>query len=401
MPLPNSLSSIPGHATGVLLLADGSCFYGDGFGKLGIATGELCFNTAMSGHQEILTDPSYTQQIIAFTFPHIGNVGANVEDDESKGAYARGCIVRELPTASSNYRAEEDFSSWLRRQGIVGIAGIDTRLLTQYIRKVGPQNAVVCHFDRAHIPDMAALHKALAVAPDMKSLELAGTVTTETTYTWQQSKWQWQQGYTNVLSPSFRVVVIDYGVKHNILRALAQLGCEVIVVPATTNYAIIAAYNPDGVFLSNGPGDPAATFRYAGATIGAILDAGIPLMGICLGHQLLALALGGNTVKMKQGHRGGNHPVLEHATGRVSITSQNHGFAVLDRNLPANVDVTHVSLFDGSVEGIALRDRPVFSVQYHPEASPGPHDSAPLFEQFLKLLEAERCAVPPLATMSS
>ncbi len=377
-----------------LLLADGTVFFGYGVGKPGATSGEICFNTAMTGYQEILTDPSYTGQIITFTFPHIGNVGANMEDVETVKPTVAGLILREPITAPSNFRSQHPLDQWLEMQGITGICGIDTRALTRHIRLKGAQNcAIVVVSGQSPVAREELLKKAKAAleqAPDMNGLELAAHVTTKANYEWKTKRWELGAGYTDhrILSTdhSSHVVAIDYGCKQNILRSLASAGCRLTVLPATASAEDVLALKPDGVFLSNGPGDPAATGQYAVPTIKKLMAAGLPIFGICLGHQMLGIALGCRTEKMKQGHRGANHPVKDLATGKVEITSQNHGFAISDQGLPADVEVTHRSLFDGTIQGIRVKGQPIFSVQGHPEASPGPHDSQYLFQQFVDLM---------------
>lgn len=366
-----------------LMLADGAVFSGFGIGKEGISAGEICFTTGMTGYQETLTDPSFSGQIITFTFPHIGNVGANHEDVEGTHARAAGLVVREPITEASNFRAHADLNSWLISQSITGISGVDTRALTAHIRTRGAQNAVIGYGvqDAAFTERMKA---ALAAAPDMTGLELAAATSTTEQGEWSQTRWKLGQGYGSLSNAHHHVVAIDYGQKHNIGRNLAELGCRITVVPAATPAETILALKPDGVFLSNGPGDPAATGAYALTTIRRIVDAGVPVFGICLGHQLLGLALGAKTEKMKQGHRGVNHPIKNLRTGKVEITSQNHGFAVAKDGLPDDIEVTHISLFDGTIAGLRHKTKPAFSVQYHPESSPGPHDSRYLFTQFVE-----------------
>jgi carbamoyl-phosphate synthase small subunit len=372
------------RATGILVLADGTAIRGRGFGAEGVALGEVCFNTAMTGYQEVMTDPSYAAQIVAFTFPHIGNVGTNVEDMEAANPHAVGCIVREDVTGPSNWRATGGFDAWLRTNGRIGLAGVDTRALTRRIRELGPPNAVI-----AHRADGAFdIDELVALARDWTGLEgndLAKPVTTLQTYTWDEGLWSLGKGYKRLVQDTLgpKVVAIDYGLKRNILRNLVDAGADVTVVPATASFDDIMAHAPDGLFLSNGPGDPAATGEYAVPVIRKWLDTGKPLLGICLGHQLLGLAVGARTTKMHQGHRGANHPVKRLSDGRVEITSMNHGFAVERESLPANARETHVSLFDGSNCGFELTDTAAFSVQYHPEASPGPQDSHYLFERFV------------------
>jgi carbamoyl-phosphate synthase small subunit len=372
-----------------LVLADGSVFWGHGIGAAGTRVGEVCFNTSMTGYQEIMTDPSYAGQIVTFTFPHIGNVGANREDIETQTSAALGLVLRADVTAPSNWRAAQHFDAWLNAFNLVGIAGIDTRLLTRRIRDRGAPNGALCHDPDGKL-DIDALKKAASAWPGLEGMDLAKEVTCRQTYTWDQTGWVWGQGYGTLTAPRYKVVAIDYGAKRNILRMLANAGCAVTVVPATARADEVLRHEPDGIFLSNGPGDPAATGDYAVPVLKELMDSGKPIFGICLGHQLLALALGGKTRKMDIGHRGANHPVKDLATGKVEITSQNHGFVVLPETLPANAEVTHVSLFDGSNEGMRLTDKPVFSVQYHPEASPGPQDSHYLFDRFIDLMKARQ-----------
>ena len=379
----------PTGATGVIVLADGSVFWGRGFGAEGSAVGEICFNTSMTGYQEILTDPSYAGQIITFTFPHIGNVGTNSEDIESINPSARGLIVREDVTDPSNFRDTAHFDKWLASHNLTGICGIDTRALTRSIRDNGAPNGVIA-FSKDGKFDLEALQKQAADWSGLDGLDLAKDVSCTQRYSWDESLWSLGTGYGKQTAPRFHVVAVDYGAKRNILRCLASEGCQVTVVPANTSADDILALNPDGVFLSNGPGDPAATGVYAVPAIQKLLEKNIPIFGICLGHQLLALALGGKTTKMPLGHRGANHPVQDVQTGRVEITSQNHGFHVLPDSLPATVEVTHISLFDKTNEGIRSLDKPAFSVQYHPEASPGPEDSHYLFGRFIEMIEASK-----------
>jgi carbamoyl-phosphate synthase small subunit len=382
-------------ATALLVLADGTLLEGSGFGATGRAVGEVCFNTAMTGYQEILTDPSYAGQIITFTFPHIGNVGANEEDIETVNLAAtpgaRGVILHSAITNPSSYRSRRHLDHWLAARGIIGLAGIDTRALTGLIRTKGMPNAVIAHAADGRF-DLDALRKEAREWPGLVGMDLVPMVTAGQRFTWNETPWQWDTGYGRQDSPQFNVVAIDYGIKRNILRLLARTGCAVTVVPATTSAQDILDLRPDGIFLSNGPGDPAATGAYAVPVIRALIDAGLPTFGICLGHQMLGIALGGTTAKMHQGHHGANHPVKDLTTGKVEITSMNHGFAVERASLPAHVEETHVSLFDGSNCGIAVKDRPVFSVQYHPEASPGPRDSHYLFERFVALMRDRRRA---------
>ena len=379
--------SRPPGATGALVLADGSVLWGRGIGAAASSVGEVVFNTAMTGYQEVLTDPSYAGQIITFTFPHIGTVGTNAEDLESLSPAALGAVLRADITEPSNWRATRHLDHWLKDCGIPGISGIDTRALTRRIRDAGAPNGTIIHAPDGNFDTTELLGRAKSW-PGLEGMDLAKQVTCRQTYSWDQTGWQRGLGYGRQPEPRFHVVAIDYGAKHNILRCLAAGGCKVTVVPATATAEEVLGHRPDGVFLSNGPGDPAATGIYAVPTVQAVLKAGLPLFGICLGHQILALALGGKTYKMETGHRGANHPVKNLATAKVEITSQNHGFAVLEASLPRNVEVTHRSLFDGTVEGLKVADRPVFSVQYHPEASPGPEDSHYLFDRFVDLMKA-------------
>jgi carbamoyl-phosphate synthase small subunit len=385
-------------ATAVLVLADGTVLEGIGFGAGGHAVGEVCFNTAMTGYQEILTDPSYAGQIITFTFPHIGNVGTNEEDIETVNLAAtpgaRGVILHSAITNPSNYRASRHLDLWLKARGIIGLAGIDTRALTSLIRTNGMPNAVIAHAEDGRF-DLEALRKEAREWPGLVGMDLVPMVTAGQRFTWDETPWQWNVGYgrrDGSAEPPFNVVAIDYGIKRNILRLLANAGCAITVVPATTPAQDILDLAPDGVFLSNGPGDPAATGTYAVPVIRSLVDTGLPTFGICLGHQMLGIALGGTTAKMHQGHHGANHPVKDLTTGKVEITSMNHGFALDRTSLPSEVEETHVSLFDGSNCGIAVKDRPVFSVQYHPEASPGPRDSHYLFDRFVALMRERRRA---------
>jgi carbamoyl-phosphate synthase small subunit len=379
--------------TALLVLADGTVLEGTGVGATGHAVGEVCFNTAMTGYEEILTDPSYAGQIITFTFPHIGNVGTNEEDIETVNMAAtpgaRGVILRTAITEPSNFRATRHLDQWLKARGIVGLSGLDTRALTALIREKGMPNAVIAHQPDGKF-DLDALKKQAREWPGLVGMDLVPMVTCGQRFSWDETPWQWGQGYGRQTSPEFHVVAIDYGVKRNILRLLASVGCKLTVVPATTSAEEIFALDPDGVFLSNGPGDPAATGEYAVPVIRKLVESGTPTFGICLGHQMLGIALGGRTVKMHQGHHGANHPVKDLGTGKVEITSMNHGFALDKGSLPKNVAQTHVSLFDGSNCGIALNDRPVFSVQYHPEASPGPRDSHYLFARFAEMMRARK-----------
>jgi carbamoyl-phosphate synthase small subunit len=385
MTTPSPVPPVPPGATGCVVLADGTVFWGRGLGAAGHAAGEVCFNTSMTGYQEILTDPSYAGQIITFTVPHVGNVGANTEDLETTTPAARGLILRADVTDPSNWRSERDLDDWLKSFDLVGISGVDTRRLTRRIRDGGAPNGVIAHAPDG-LFDMPALLAAARAWPGLEGMDLAKAVSCRQTYSWSETRWALGAGYGRQEAPTHHVVAVDFGAKRNILRCLASTGARVTVVPATATAEEILAHAPDGVFLSNGPGDPAATGAYAVPAIRGILDAGVPLFGICLGHQLLALSLGGRTAKMERGHRGANHPVKDLTTGKVEITSQNHGFRVLPESLPADAEVTHVSLFDGSNEGLRLKDRPVFSVQYHPEASPGPQDSHHLFERFAAMI---------------
>ena len=373
----------PSRATGILVLADGTVVRGRGFGAPGAAVGEVCFNTAMTGYQEVMTDPSYAAQIVAFTFPHIGNVGTNIEDIEATNPHAVGCIVREDVTAPSNWRSSGGFDHWMKVNGRIGLAGVDTRALTRRIRERGAPNAVIAYREDGEfdIDELVALAREW---PGLEGTDLAKPVSTLQTYQWSEGLWKLGAGYAPAASDGGkRVVAIDYGLKRNILRNLIDAGADVTVVPATASFDDIIAHEPAGLFLSNGPGDPAATGEYAVPVIRKWLDTGKPLFGICLGHQLLGLAVGARTTKMHQGHRGANHPVKRLSDGRVEITSMNHGFAVERESLPGNARETHVSLFDGSNCGFELTDTAAFSVQYHPEASPGPQDSHYLFERFV------------------
>ena len=425
---PRSTSVRPHGATGVIVFADGRTVWGRGFGAEGSAVGELCFNTAMTGYQEVMTDPSYARQVVAFTFPHIGNVGANEEDVEASEAHALGCFVREAVTGASNFRSEQDFPSWMAATGRIGVSGVDTRALTHLVRREGPPTVAFAH-DAAGEFDLAALQKEAMEWPGLEGMDLAKEVSRGQLEAWSGGKWELGDGYegpsplppvaggeeersdegeglsgSNRTGPpplasrvdpsrsggrgsaSLHVVAIDYGAKRNIFRSLVEAGARVTIYPAGASFDEIMSEHPDGFFLSNGPGDPAATGEYAVPLIRQLLGTGKPLFGICLGHQLLALAVGGKTAKMFQGHRGANHPVKRLSDGAVEITSMNHGFAVEREGLPANVRETHVSLFDGSNCGLELTDKPAFSVQYHPEASPGPMDSFYLFEKFVGMM---------------
>jgi carbamoyl-phosphate synthase small subunit len=389
---PAPTAEPPDGATAALVLGDGTVFWGRGFGAHTLEpppVGEVCFNTGITGYQETLTDPSYAGQIITFTFPHIGNIGANLEDIEATTIAARGLVVKQDITEPSNWRATQRLDAWLRTQNIPGIGGLDTRALTIRIRDLGAPTGVLAFPANSRF-DLPALRAQAAAWPGLEGMDLAKEVSCRQTYTWDETRWAWPTGTGRQTQPRFHVVALDYGAKRNILRSLASAGCRVTVVPATATAEDILRHKPDGVFLSNGPGDPAATGEYAVPTLRGVLDTRIPLLGICLGHQLLALALGARTYKLARGHRGANQPVKDLATGRVEITSQNHGFAVDPKTLPPTATVTHVSLFDGSNEGFACTDRPAFSVQYHPEASPGPSDSAHLFSRFVAMMEAHQ-----------
>ena len=369
--------------TACLALADGTLFFGKGFGSTGETTAELCFNTSITGYQEILTDPSYAGQIVTFTFPHIGNVGVNTEDAETQNPAAEGLIVKWDPTQPSNWRSLEHLSDWLSKYNLLGMGGVDTRRLTRAIRMLGAPHVALAHNPNGVFDTLKLIERAKHFS-GLEGLDLAKEVTCHQTYKWDEMRWAWPKGFERQNHAKHKVVAIDYGAKRNILRCLASAGCEVIVVPASSSKDEILAHKPDGVFLSNGPGDPAATGMYAVPVIKHLLEnTDLPMFGICLGHQMLALALGAKTIKMNHGHHGANHPVKEHSSGKVEITSMNHGFAVDAQTLPDGVEETHVSLFDGSNCGIKMSDRPVFSVQHHPEASPGPQDSFYLFNQFV------------------
>ncbi|GHF19098.1 carbamoyl-phosphate synthase small chain [Kordiimonas sediminis] len=388
-----SCSSTPPSSdiTAALVLADGTVFWGYGFGKEGNTVGEVCFNTSITGYQEILSDPSYAGQIITFTFPHIGNVGTNAEDMETRHPAARGLVVREEVTSPANFRAESPLGAWAAEMGLVGIAGIDTRKLTRHIRKNGAPNGVIV-YNKDGVFDIPALLAQAQDWPGLNGMDLAKDVTCDETYDWRGTRWHLGKGFGTLDKEEAHIVAVDYGAKINILRCLAETGARVTVVPATASFDDIMAHKPDGIFLSNGPGDPAATGEYALPVINKLIETGLPIFGICLGHQLLALAFGGKTYKMHQGHRGANHPVQDLRTGKVEITSMNHGFSVDGDSLPANVKISHVSLFDQTVCGIECTDKPIFSVQQHPEASPGPQDSFYLFEQFMKSIKAHKAA---------
>jgi carbamoyl-phosphate synthase small subunit len=382
---PTAETDLPAGATAALVLADGSVFWGRGFGAYGISQpAELCFSTGMTGYQETLTDPSFAGQIITFTFPHIGNVGANEEDLEATNIAARGLVTKEDISAPANWRSRETLDLWLKKQNIPGISGVDTRALTLRIRDLGAPNAILAYPADQKF-DLPVLIAQAAAWPGLDGMDLAGEVSCRQSYEWTGGLWSLEHGFAKP-EANRTVVAVDYGAKRNILRSLASSGCRVIVVPATATGEDILRHKPDGVFLSNGPGDPAATASYAVPAIQRVMSAGVPIFGICLGHQLLAHALGAKTYKLPRGHRGANQPVKDLATGKVEITSQNHGFAVDEKSLPEGVEVTHVSLFDGSNEGIACKAKNVFSVQYHPEASPGPSDSAYLFGRFREMM---------------
>ncbi|MEM7169706.1 MAG: glutamine-hydrolyzing carbamoyl-phosphate synthase small subunit [Pseudomonadota bacterium] len=392
---PSSAGSGPSPfdspVSGALVLADGTVFWGQGLGVRGSVVGEVCFNTSMTGYQEIMTDPSYAGQIITFTFPHVGNVGANHEDMETITPAARGVVLRSAITSPSNWRAAKTLNDWLVSQNLTGLAGIDTRALTARIRDGGAPNGCLVHFDPADRPTSLEAFQGQAINwPGLQGMDLAAEVSCRQTLQWDQTRWRNGSGYGRQEKPQRRVVAVDFGAKHNILRCLADQGCDVTVVPAWTTAEEILSHKPDGIFLSNGPGDPAATGKYAVPAVQGLLETGLPIFGICLGHQILALALGAKTEKMHLGHRGANHPVQDLTTGKVEITSQNHGFVVDNKALPKHLEETHVSLFDGTNEGLRLTDKPVFSVQYHPEASPGPQDSHYLFKRFTDLIDSHK-----------
>lgn len=373
----------------VLIFSDGSYEMGYGIGKKGFITGEICFNTSMTGYQEILTDPSYLGQIINFTFPHIGNVGVNQNDIEANFVGANGLIIRNKITNPSNYRSENNFNYWLEKNNLTGISGIDTRNITKIIKADGATNVAIIFADNIDEKIIKETAKKLKEQPNLAGIELAKKASLNKNYSWiKEASWsQTKNSYNKSEANNFKVVAIDFGAKLNILRCLTEVGCDVKIVGANTSFEEIISFNPDGIFLSNGPGDPAETFKYAGETIKKVLENNIPLFGICLGHQLLSLAIGAKTIKMQQGHRGANHPVQNLLNNKVEITSQNHGFCVDEKSLPENVTITHISLFDKTIEGISLKDKPAFSVQHHPESSPGPNDSFYLFEQFILMMK--------------
>ncbi|MCH6589874.1 MAG: glutamine-hydrolyzing carbamoyl-phosphate synthase small subunit [Proteobacteria bacterium] len=384
-PVPAPGGARPHGANAALVLDDGSVFWGRGAGAVGSAVGEVCFNTAITGYQEILTDPSYAGQIITFTFPHIGNVGTNAEDIETTTPAVRGCVLRAAITDPANWRSGGHLDAWLKSFGLVAVTGVDTRRLTRRIRDGGAPKGAIVHVRDGDI-DVDALAARAAAWPGLEGMDLAREVTCRQTFSWDEAAWSLGHGYARQTAPAYHVVAVDFGAKRNILRCLAAAGCRVTVVAATASADDVLGHRPDGIFLSNGPGDPAATGEYAVPMVQGLLASRLPLFGICLGHQILALALGARTFKMHLGHRGANHPVKDLETGRVAITSQNHGFVVDRESLPPGVIETHTSLFDGTLEGLKVEGRPVFSVQYHPEASPGPQDSHYLFGRFIDLM---------------
>ena len=377
----------PNKPTACLALADGTLFFGTGFGATGETTAELCFNTSITGYQEILTDPSYASQIVTFTFPHIGNVGVNSEDSETQDPAAQGVIVKWNPTEPSNWRSLENLSDWLKRYNLMGMGGVDTRRLTRAIRLLGAPHVALAHNSDGVFNTSKLIQKAKNFS-GLEGLDLAKQVTCQQTYKWDEMRWAWPEGFVRQNQAQHKVVAIDYGAKRNILRCLASAGCDLTVLPASSSADEVLAHKPQGVFLSNGPGDPAATGKYAVPMIQYLLkNTDLPIFGICLGHQMLALALGAKTIKMSHGHHGANHPVRDQSSGKVEITSMNHGFAVDAQTLPDDVKETHISLFDGSNCGIKVKNRPIFSVQHHPEASPGPQDSFYLFNQFVAAMK--------------
>jgi carbamoyl-phosphate synthase small subunit len=383
----------PPDTTAALVLEDGTVFWGKGAGAAGTVVGEVCFTTGLTGYQETLTDPSFAGQIITFTFPHIGNVGTNLEDIETTTPAARGCVLRADITDPSNFRAAQHLDTWLKSHDLVALTGIDTRRLTRRIRDGGAPRGALCHAPGPFDPGRLDVRELLQRArdwPGLEGMDLALEVSCRQTYRWDETRWALGRGYGRLVEPKYKVVAVDYGAKRNILRSLASAGCDVTVVPAQASAADILRHKPDGVFLSNGPGDPAATGVYAVPVIKQLIEFGLPIFGICLGHQILGLALGGRTTKMHHGHRGTNHPVKDLETGKVEITSQNHGFVVDPATLPAGVVPTHISLFDQSLEGLKVEGKPIFAVQYHPEASPGPHDSHYLFKRFIDLMAKKK-----------
>ncbi len=389
--MANTGSKVPEGATAAMVMADGKIFFGKAIGSHNTSIGEICFNTSLTGYQEILTDLSYAGQIVTFTFPHIGNVGVNDDDMESLEPVARGLVIRENITGPSNFRSAANLDKWLKEKDIAGISGVDTRAITRHVRINGAQNVAIYHFGKK-TPDITAVLEKVRTYPSLKGTELAATVSTKEPYSWDKTTWELGLGTAKGAKGKYKVVAIDYGMKLNILRCLVSVGCDVKIVPATTTAEAIMKLKPDGIFLSNGPGDPAATAEYAIVQLKKLIKSGVPVFGICLGHQLLALALGCITTKMHQGHRGANHPVQDLHTGKVEITSQNHGFVVAKNALPDDVEITHLSLFDDTIEGIKSKTKPVFSVQYHPESSPGPHDSFYLFERFIGFMKGKNNA---------
>jgi carbamoyl-phosphate synthase small subunit len=374
----------------VLILEDGKTFFGKGIGAYGVVSGELCFNTSMTGYQEILSDPSYSEQLIVFTFPHIGNVGANDEDIESFTPLAKGLIVRNIISMESNFRSKVNLNIWLKNNNLIGIASIDTRALTRHINKYGAQNAVICHLETGISFNFDQMIKTLRTTTKHKGLELARKASCNTNYLWQNQKKQLKNKIYFPMIPKYNIVVLDFGVKHSILAYLAEKGCRITVIPASSNFDEIMSLKPDGILLSNGPGDPVATSKYASKAIRQLIDIDIPIFGICLGFQLLTLAIDAEIEKMQCGHRGANHPVRDLRHNTICITSQNHGFMVKNTNIPRNMEVTHLSLFDNTIEGFKLKNKPVFGVQFHPEASPGPHDSLYLFDEFITSIETHK-----------